>query len=104
MILTNIDSVPGKSIAEHYGVVSGSTVRAKHIGKDIMASFKNIVGGELTGYTELLDDSRKQAIERMIKQAGQLGANAIINVRFATSSIAQGAAELYVYGTAVLVR
>ena len=104
MILTNIDSVPGKSIAEHYGVVSGSTVRAKHIGKDIMASFKNIVGGELTGYTELLDDSRKQAIERMIKQAEQLGANAIINVRFATSSIAQGAAELYVYGTAVLVR
>ena len=104
MILTNIDSVPGKSIVEHFGVVMGSTVRAKHIGKDIMASFKNIVGGELKGYTELLDDSRKQSIERMIQQAEQLGANAIINVRFATSSIAQGAAELYVYGTAVRVQ
>ena len=104
MILTNIDSVPGKNIVEHFGVVMGSTVRAKHIGKDIMASFKNIVGGELKGYTELLDDSRKQAIERMIKQAEQLGANAIINIRFATSSVAQGAAELYVYGTAVRVQ
>ena len=104
MILTNIDSVPGKNIIEHFGVVMGSTVRAKHIGKDIMASLKNIVGGELKGYTELLDDSRKQAIERMINQAEQLGANAIINVRFATSSIAQGAAELYVYGTAIRVQ
>jgi uncharacterized protein YbjQ (UPF0145 family) len=103
MILTNIDSVPGKNIAEHFGVVMGSTVRAKHIGKDIMASFKNIIGGELKGYTELLNDSRKQAMERMTQQAEQLGANAIINVRFATSSITQGAAELYVYGTAVRV-
>ncbi|MGD9015488.1 MAG: YbjQ family protein [Candidatus Omnitrophota bacterium] len=103
MILTNIDSVPGKTIVEHFGVVMGSTVRAKHIGKDIMAGLKNIVGGELKGYTELLEDSRKQAIERMTKQAEELGANAIINVRFATSSVAQGAAELYVYGTAVRV-
>ena len=104
MILTNIDSVPGKNIVEHFGVVMGSTVRAKHIGKDIMASFKNIIGGELKGYTELLDDSRRQAIDRMTKQAEQLGANAIINVRFATSSVTQGAAELYVYGTAVRVQ
>ena len=104
MVLTNIDSVPGKTIIEHFGVVMGSTVRAKHIGKDIMASFKNIIGGELKGYTELLDDSRKQAIERMSKQAEELGANAIINIRFATSSVAQGAAELYVYGTAVRVQ
>jgi len=103
MIVTNIDYVPGKSIVEHYGLVMGSTVRAKHIGKDIMAGLKNIVGGELKGYTELLNEARKQAIERMIAQAEQLGANAIVNVRFATSSITQGAAELYAYGTAVKV-
>jgi len=101
MILTNIESVPGKNITEHFGVVSGSTVRAKHVGRDIMASLKNIVGGELKGYTELLQDSRNQATKRMIEQAKQLGANAIVNVRFATSSVAQGASELYVYGTAV---
>ncbi len=104
MLLNNIESVPGKTIVEHFGVVSGSTVRAKHVGRDFMASLKNMVGGELKGYTELLQDSRQQATERMIKQAEQLGANAIINVRFATSSVAQGAAELYVYGTAVRVK
>jgi len=103
MILTNIESVPGKNIVEHYGVVSGSTVRAKHLGRDFMASLKNIVGGELKGYTELLQDSRNQAVERMTEQAKQLGANAVVNVRFATSSVAQGASELYVYGTAVRV-
>jgi len=103
MLLTNIESVPGKTIVEHYGLVTGSTVRAKHVGKDIMAGLKNIVGGELKSYTDLLQDSRKQSIERMIEQAKELGANAVINVRFATSSIAQGAAELYVYGTAVRV-
>ena len=103
MILTNIESVPGKNIVEHYGVVSGSTVRAKHVGRDFMASLKNIVGGELKGYTELLQDSRKQAVERMTEQANQLGANAVVNVRFATSSVAQGASELYVYGTAIRV-
>lgn len=103
MTLTNIESVPGKTIVEHFGLVSGSTVRAKHVGRDIMASFKNIVGGELKGYTELLHDSRQQATERMVEQANQLGANAIINVRFATSAVAQGASELYVYGTAVRV-
>ncbi|MBN1384881.1 MAG: YbjQ family protein [Elusimicrobia bacterium] len=103
MLLTNIETVPGKTIVEHFGVVSGSTVRAKHIGRDIMAGLKNIVGGELKGYTELLQESRNQAINRMIEQAKQLGANAIVNVRFATSSVAQGAAELYVYGTAVRI-
>jgi uncharacterized protein YbjQ (UPF0145 family) len=103
MILTNIESVPGKNIVEHYGVVSGSTVRAKHLGRDFMASLKNIVGGELKGYTELLQDSRNQAVERMTEQAKQLGANAVVNIRFATSSVAQGASELYVYGTAVRV-
>ncbi|GBE04959.1 MAG TPA: heavy metal-binding domain-containing protein [Nitrospirae bacterium] len=103
MLLTNVESVPGKTIAEHFGLVSGSTVRAKHIGRDIAASFKNIVGGELKGYTELLQESRDQSIQRMIEQAKELGANAILNVRFATSAVAQGASELYVYGTAVRV-
>ena len=103
MILTNIEEVPGKRIIEHYGLVAGSTVRAKHVGRDIMAGLKNLVGGELKGYTELLEDARKQAKERMIAQAEEMGANAIINVRFNTSSIAQGASELYIYGTAVRV-
>ncbi|MBW1753720.1 MAG: YbjQ family protein [Deltaproteobacteria bacterium] len=103
MILTNIESIPGKKIVEHFGLVSGSTIRAKHIGRDFMASLKNIVGGELKGYTELLTDSRRQAVDRMIDQARQLGANAIVNIRFSTSSVAQGAAELYAYGTAVRV-
>ena len=104
MIITNIETVPGKTIVEHFGLVSGSTIRAKHIGRDIMASLKNLVGGELKGYTQLLQESRKQAIDRMIEHARQMGANAIVNVRFSTSSIAQGAAELYAYGTAVRVR
>jgi len=103
MILTNVEVVPGKTIVEHFGLVSGSTIRAKHVGRDIMASLKNIVGGELKGYTQLLSESRRQATERMIDQARELGANAIINVRFSTSSVAQGAAELYAYGTAVRV-
>jgi uncharacterized protein YbjQ (UPF0145 family) len=103
MILTNIETVPGKTITEHLGIVSGSTVRAKHFGRDIMASLKNVVGGELKGYTELLQDSRQQATERMQEKAEELGADAIVNVRYATSSVAQGAAELYVYGTAVRI-
>ena len=104
MIITNIETGPGKTIVEHFGLVSGSTIRAKHIGRDIMASLKNLVGGELKGYTQLLQESRKQAIDRMIEHARQMGANAIVNVRFSTSSIAQGAAELYAYGTAVRVQ
>ena len=104
MILTNTETIPGKVIEEHYGVVSGSTVRAKHIGRDIMAGFKNIVGGELKGYTELLQEARDEAMSRMIAQAEGLGANAIVNIRYATSSVAQGASELYVYGTALKVR
>ena len=104
MIITNIESVPGKTIVEHFGLVSGSTIRAKHVGRDLMAGLKNLVGGELKGYTQLLNESRQQAIDRMIEQARQLGANAIVNVRFSTSSVAQGAAELYVYGTAVRIK
>ena len=101
--LSNTETIPGKTIVEFYGVVSGNTVRAKHIGRDIMAGLKNIVGGELVGYTELLQDSRQEALERMIEQARSVGANAVVNVRFATSSISQGAAELFAYGTAVRV-
>ena len=103
MILTNIESIPGKKIVEHFGLVCGSTVRAKNAFKDIGAGFKNIVGGELKSYTALMEESRRQAIERMEQQAQQLRANAIVNVRFSTSNIAQGAAELYVYGTAVRI-
>lgn len=103
MILTNIETIPGKTIVEHYGLVSGNTIRAKHIGKDILAGLKNIVGGELTSYTELLQEARLEAVDRMKQEAAQLGANAIVNVRFSTSSVAQGASELYAYGTAVKV-
>jgi uncharacterized protein YbjQ (UPF0145 family) len=103
MIFTNIESVPGKTIVEHMGIVQGSTVRAKHVGRDFMASLKNLVGGELRGYTELLQDSREEAMNRMAEQAEKMGANAVLNIRFATSSVAQGAAELFVYGTAVRV-
>jgi uncharacterized protein YbjQ (UPF0145 family) len=103
VILSNIEMVPGKQITSFFGVVSGSTVRAKHIGKDIMAGFKNIVGGELKAYTELITEARGDAIARMVREAESLGANAVVNVRFSTSSVAQGAAELFAYGTAVTV-
>ncbi len=103
MIMTNVNTVPGKKIVEHFGIVQGSTVRAKHVGRDFMAGLKNLVGGELKGYTELLQDSRKEAMQRMEDQAQQMGANAVVNIRFATSSVAQGAAELFAYGTAVRV-
>ena len=103
MILSNTETVPGKQITRFFGVVSGSTVRAKHIGKDIMAGFKNIVGGELKAYTELIGEAREDAIGRMVREAESLGANAVVNVRFSTSSVAQGAAELFAYGTAVTV-
>jgi uncharacterized protein YbjQ (UPF0145 family) len=102
MQVVNIETIPGKTITEVKGLVQGNTVRAKHVGRDIMASFKNIVGGELKGYTELLVEARRQAVERMMAQAEELGANAIVNVRFSTSSVTGGAAELYAYGTAVV--
>jgi len=103
MIVVNTEFIPGMQIVEIKGLVQGSTVRAKHVGRDIAASFKNIFGGELKGYTELLVEARREAMERMLSQAQQLNANAIVNVRFATSSVTAGAAELYVYGTAVTV-
>jgi uncharacterized protein YbjQ (UPF0145 family) len=101
MILTTLESIPGKSITQHLGLVQGSTVRAKHAGRDIMAGLKNIFGGELKGYTELLHESREEAINRMVEQAQSIGANAVLNIRFSTSSITQGASELFTYGTAV---
>lgn len=102
MIIVNTEFIPGMCIREMKGLVQGNTVRAKHMGRDIMAGLKNIVGGELKGYTELLVESRREALARMLAQAKEIGANAVINVRFATSSITAGAAELYVYGTAVI--
>ncbi|MFH1045049.1 MAG: YbjQ family protein [Pseudomonadota bacterium] len=103
MLITNIEVIPGRRIVKHLGLVQGSTVRAKHVGKDLLAGIKNIVGGELKAYTELLNESREEAVERMVKQAEAIGANAILNVRFSTSSITQGAAELFAYGTAVVL-
>ncbi len=93
----------GPSRFAPFGLVQGSTVRAKHAGRDLMASLKNIVGGELKGYTELLSESRDEAVARMQAQAKALGANAVINIRFSTSNIAAGAAELLAYGTAVVI-
>jgi uncharacterized protein YbjQ (UPF0145 family) len=90
-------------IIQVLGLVQGNTVRAKHVGRDIAAGLKNIVGGELKGYTELLTEARREAVGRMIRQAQDLGANAVVAVRFSTSAVTQGAAELYAYGTAVVV-
>jgi uncharacterized protein YbjQ (UPF0145 family) len=104
MEITNLDSIPGKVITRHLGLVQGSTVRSKHVGKDIFAGLKNIVGGELKAYTELLNESRAEATDRMLAQARAVGANAVVNVRFATSNIASGAAEVMAYGTAVVVQ
>lgn len=103
MIIVNTETIPGRTIVQVRGLVQGNTVRAKHVGRDIAASFKNIFGGELTGYTELLVEARREALSRMISQAQELRADAVVNVRFATSSITSGAAELYAYGTAVVL-
>jgi len=103
MQLVNTPTLPGSRVIEVKGLVQGNTVRTKHLGRDIAAGLKNLVGGEIRGYTELLHDARREAIERMIRQAEELGANAIVNVRLSTSAVMGGAAELYAYGTAVLV-
>lgn len=103
MLISNLELIPGRRVVEHLGLVQGSSVRAKHVGRDIMAGLKNIFGGELRGYTELLQESREEAMQRLQEQAEAVGANAILNVRFSTSSVAQGAAEIYVYGTAVIL-
>ena len=102
MIVTNTEGIAGHNVVQILGLVQGNTVRAKHAGRDIAAGLKNLVGGELKGYTELLTEARRQAMERMLAQAQQLGANAVVNVRFTTSAVTSGAAELYAYGTAVV--
>jgi uncharacterized protein YbjQ (UPF0145 family) len=104
VILVNTETVPGYDIVGLRGLVQGNTIRAKNIGRDIGAGLKNIVGGELTAYTELMVEARNEAVQRMIVQAQQLQANAIVNVRFTTSQVAGGAAELYAYGTAVTIQ
>ncbi|MHC4207376.1 MAG: YbjQ family protein [Planctomycetota bacterium] len=103
MLLATTDTVCGKKIVKHLGLVRGNTIRARHIGRDIMAKVKNVVGGEISDYTKLMGESREQAIDRMVEDAQELGANAIIGVRFSTSEVMDSAAEILVYGTAVVV-
>ncbi|HBT76235.1 MAG TPA: hypothetical protein DEB39_04755 [Planctomycetaceae bacterium] len=104
MIVATLDFVPGKKVARICGIAQGSSVRAKHVGRDIAAGIKGIFGGELAGYTELLNESRVQAMERMTQHAQKMRADAIINVRFTTSEVMPGTAEMFCYGTAVLLQ
>lgn len=101
MIITTTETIPNKEIIEVLGISRGSTVRARNVGRDIMAGFKNLVGGEINEYTKLQAQSREQALQRMKEDAEKLGADAIVNVRFSTSQIMQGASEILAYGTAV---
>lgn len=103
MMVTTSSVIAGKEIKKTLGIVRGNTIRARHIGKDIIAVFKNILGGEISEYTKLMGESREQALDRMITNARELGANAIVDVRFSTSYIMQNAAEILVYGTAVVI-
>ena len=103
MIVTTTDSIESKRVKRVLGLVKGNTIRARHIGKDLTAAFKNITGGEVREYTKLMGESREQCLDRMREEATRLGANAIVGVRFMTSSVMQGAAELLVYGTAVIL-
>ncbi|HUX08832.1 MAG TPA: YbjQ family protein [Acidobacteriota bacterium] len=103
MILTTLESIPGKQIVRICGLVRGNTVRAKHIGKDILAGLKQIVGGEIKGYTEMMTEAREQAIERMVAEAEALGANAVVGMRLTTADVMQSASEVLAYGTAVVM-
>lgn len=103
MIVTTTSEIAGKPISRSLGLVRGNTIRARHVGRDLMAGLRNIVGGEVSEYTKLLAEAREQALDRMIDEARQLGANAIVEVRFSTSEVMSGAAELLAYGTAVVV-
>jgi uncharacterized protein YbjQ (UPF0145 family) len=102
MIITTTETIAGKTVKETLGVVRGNTIRARHIGRDIAALFRHIIGGEISEYTKLMGESREQALDRMMQEAEALGANAVIGVRFATSALMGGAAELLAYGTAVV--
>ena len=103
MLLTTTDTIEGKKIVKTLGLVRGNTIRARHIGNDIMASLKNVVGGEISNYTKMMAESREQALDRMVEEAQGKGANAIIQMRFATSMVMTSAAEILAYGTAVIV-
>lgn len=103
MIITTTDSISGKRITQTFGLVRGNTIRARHVGRDIMAGLKNLVGGEIYEYTKLMGEAREQSLDRMKKEAQRIGANAIVGVRFTTSVIMGGAAELLAYGTAVRI-
>jgi len=103
IIVVTTPDIPGKNVIRTLGLVRGNTIRARHVGKDIMAGLRNLVGGEVTGYAKLLSESREQALDRMVDQAKELGANAIIGLQFQTSVIMGGAAEMMAYGTAVVV-
>ena len=103
MIAVTTDSIPGKRIVKTFGLVRGNTIRARHVGRDIMAALRNLVGGEIMEYTKLMAESREQAIDRMNQEAERMGANAVVGLRFTTSMIMGGAAELLSYGTAVYV-
>ena len=103
MLLSTTDTIEGKKIVRHLGIAKGNTIRARHIGRDIMAILRNIVGGEITDYTKMMAESREQAIDRMIEDAQKLGANAVVRVSFATSMIMGAASEILAYGTAVVV-
>ncbi len=103
MIITTTDTIPGKKIQKTLGLVRGNTIRARHVGKDILAGFRAVVGGEISEYTKLMAESREQALDRMVSEAQRLGANAIVAIRFTTSVIMGGAAELLSFGTAVVV-
>jgi len=103
MLLSTTDTIPGKTISKHLGLVRGNTIRARHVGRDIMAGLRNLVGGEIVEYTKLLAESREQALDRMMEEAGKLGANAVVGLRFSTAEIENHAAEILAYGTAVVV-
>lgn len=104
MIITTTPDFPGKEVSEVIGIVRGNTIRARHVGKDITAFVKNLVGGEIQEYTKLLAESREQALDRMREEAEKMGADAVINVRFVTANVTQGASELLAYGTAVKLK
>jgi uncharacterized protein YbjQ (UPF0145 family) len=103
MLLSSTDTIEGMKIIRQLGLVKGNTIRARHIGRDIMAGLRNVVGGEITDYTKMMAESREQALDRMIEDAQNLGANAIVGVKFATSMVMQSASEILAYGTAVVV-
>ena len=103
MILTNTDFIPGKKVIKVHGLAKGNTIRARHLGRDIMAGFRNLVGGEISDYTKMMAEAREQSLDRLCDSAKALGADGVINVRFSTSYIMGGAAEILVYGTAVSI-